>query len=206
MQSPVSTSTRPRPTPSGFWRWSPARTSNLATTKAHGGSSLATTPGRIVSTVDPESRHIHKSVSSYRDGYKAHVAIEPDTGLVTGASSPPVCDRRRRRTRAPRRRGARAGGLRRLRLRLQRDPGRDPPPGPRPVIKPIPLRAGIPGGFNRDDFVIDHHARTATCPAGHTVAITAAGTPSSAFDARTARCAALHHRQDGQDPPHPRPR
>jgi len=36
-----------------------------------------TKPERIVSTIDPESRHIHKSVSSYRDGYKAHFAIEP---------------------------------------------------------------------------------------------------------------------------------
>lgn len=45
----------------------------------------ATTPGRMVSTVDPESRHVHKSQSVYRDGYKAHVAVEPDTGLVTDA-------------------------------------------------------------------------------------------------------------------------
>ncbi len=38
---------------------------------------------RVVSTVDPESRHVHKTSHSYRDGYKAHVAVEPDTGLVT---------------------------------------------------------------------------------------------------------------------------
>lgn len=35
---------------------------------------------RVISTVDPESRHMHKSRSSYRDGYKAHVAIESVSG------------------------------------------------------------------------------------------------------------------------------
>jgi hypothetical protein len=42
-----------------------------------------TAPDRIVSTVDPESRHTHKSAHAYRDGYNAHVAAERDTGLVT---------------------------------------------------------------------------------------------------------------------------
>ena len=40
------------------------------------------------------------------------------------------------------------------------------------VIKPIPLRPAIPGGFSLDDFAVDLTARTVTCPAGHTVAIT----------------------------------
>ena len=42
-----------------------------------------TAEDRVISTVDPESRHAHKTRRSYRDGYKAHVAAEPDTGLVT---------------------------------------------------------------------------------------------------------------------------
>jgi IS5 family transposase len=42
-----------------------------------------TAEDRIISTVDPEARHAHKSRHVYRDGYKAHVAAEPDTGLVT---------------------------------------------------------------------------------------------------------------------------
>jgi hypothetical protein len=37
-------------------------------------------PDRVISVVDPDSRHMHKSRSEYRDGYKAHVAVEPDTG------------------------------------------------------------------------------------------------------------------------------
>ena len=43
-------------------------------------------PDRVISTVDPESRHMHKSRSEYRDGYKAHIAVEPDTGLITATA------------------------------------------------------------------------------------------------------------------------
>ena len=42
-----------------------------------------TAKDRIISTVDPDSRHVHKTVRSRRDGFKAHVAVEPETGLVT---------------------------------------------------------------------------------------------------------------------------
>jgi IS5 family transposase len=45
---------------------------------------------RVISTVDPESRHMHKSRSSYRDGYKAHVAVEPDTGIICDCDLTPA--------------------------------------------------------------------------------------------------------------------
>src|ERR1019366_3006366 len=44
---------------------------------------------RVLSTVDPESRHAHKTQHSYRDGYKAHLAAEPETGLVTATDLGP---------------------------------------------------------------------------------------------------------------------
>ena len=47
-------------------------------------------PDRVISTVDPESRHMHKSVSAYRDGYKAHIAVEPETGLITAGALTPA--------------------------------------------------------------------------------------------------------------------
>jgi DDE family transposase/transposase-like protein DUF772 len=40
-------------------------------------------PDRVISTVDPETRHTRKSQSVRRDGYRGHVAAEPDTGLIT---------------------------------------------------------------------------------------------------------------------------
>ena len=137
----------------------------------------ATAPDRVVSTVDPDSRHVHKTVREHRDGFKAHVAIEPDTGLVTACALTPgnVTD------------GAAGVGLlagEQPGLEVYADSAYGSGPtraalraaGHDTIIKPIPLRGGIPDGFNRDDFTVDHHARTVTCPAGHTTAIPAGGT------------------------------
>ncbi|KAE8762466.1 transposase [Georgenia thermotolerans] len=38
---------------------------------------------RVISTVGPETRHAHKTVAQRRNGFKAHVVVEPTTGLVT---------------------------------------------------------------------------------------------------------------------------
>src|SRR5690606_104570 len=57
------------------------------------------------------------------------------------------------------------------------------------AIKAIPLRRNPklgPDQFNRDDFVIDHDARTATCPGGHTVPISAKG--GASFGSRCRAC------------------
>jgi hypothetical protein len=40
-------------------------------------------PHRVISTVDPDARHARKTVAHRQDGFKAHVAVEPDTGIVT---------------------------------------------------------------------------------------------------------------------------
>jgi Transposase domain (DUF772) len=40
-------------------------------------------PDRVISQVDPEARHTRKSPEARRDGYRAHVAAEPETGIVT---------------------------------------------------------------------------------------------------------------------------
>src|SRR5215210_1778777 len=42
-----------------------------------------TAPDRVISTVDPDSRHAHKTRERRQDGFKAHVVVEPDTGLTT---------------------------------------------------------------------------------------------------------------------------
>ena len=43
-------------------------------------------PDRVISTVDPEARHAHKTRERRQDGFKAHVVVEPDTGLTTAAA------------------------------------------------------------------------------------------------------------------------
>jgi hypothetical protein len=133
-----------------------------------------TASDRVISTVDPESRHIHKTVHDYRDGYKAHVAVEPDTGIVTDATltagnvpdGPTGVGLVSHESAGLEVYADSAYGSGQVRSDL-RAAGHDV------VIKPIPIRPSVPGGFDRDDFVIDHHAGTATCPAGHTVKIRA---------------------------------
>ena len=41
---------------------------------------------RVISTVDPEARHGHKTAAHAFDGYKGHVAIDPDAELVTATA------------------------------------------------------------------------------------------------------------------------
>jgi IS5 family transposase len=133
-------------------------------------------PDRVVSVVDPETRHAHKSRSSYRDGYKAHVAVEPETGLITAATLTPA-----NAADGPAGVGllageppglevladaAYGGGATRAALTAANHTQ---------TVKPIPLRPAVPGGFTRDDFTVDLAAGTVTCPAGHTVQVTPAG-------------------------------
>lgn len=132
-----------------------------------------TAPDRIVSVTDPESRHVHKTVRDYRDGYKAHVAVEPETGLVTAVALTPgntpdaevALDLLEDEEAPVEVLADSAYGSGRLRARLA---GR----GHSTTIKPIPLRPAVPGGFTVDDFDVDHETSTVTCPAGHTVRLT----------------------------------
>ncbi len=133
-------------------------------------------PDRVISIVDPEARHMHKSRSDYRDGYKAHVAVEPDTGIVTdtaltpanatdGSTGVTLLDDEEPGCEVY---ADSAYGSGDVRAEIRRR-GHDA------VIKPIPLRAAVADGFTRDDFVVDHRKRTATCPVGHTVPISQSG-------------------------------
>jgi hypothetical protein len=42
-------------------------------------------PDRVISTVDPEARHGHKTAARGFDGYKGHIAIDPDAEVITAA-------------------------------------------------------------------------------------------------------------------------
>jgi hypothetical protein len=41
---------------------------------------------RVISTVDPDARHGHKTEARGFDGYKGHVAIDPDSEIITAAA------------------------------------------------------------------------------------------------------------------------
>lgn len=44
---------------------------------------------RMISTVDPEARHGHKTAARGSDGYKGHVAVDPDSEIVTATTVTP---------------------------------------------------------------------------------------------------------------------
>jgi len=46
-------------------------------------------PDRVISTVDPEARHGHKTRTRNFDGYKGHVAIDPDSEIITATQVTP---------------------------------------------------------------------------------------------------------------------
>jgi IS5 family transposase len=131
-----------------------------------------TAADRVVSTVDPESRHTHKTAHAYRDGFKAHVATEPDTGLVTDCDltpgntpdaevAPELIDAEPEGTEIL---GDSAYGTGEFRDHLEAT-------AKTAVIKPPPLRPAVVGGFTLDDFEIDEDAGTVVCPAGITVVL-----------------------------------
>ena len=162
-------------------------------------------PDRMISTVDPEARHMRKSRSEYRDGYKAHIAIEPETGLVTKAilTKANVVD------------GRCASAL-----VADEDPGLmvlgDTAYASGETLaalgqpstdghQALAVQGRVPGGFERDDFVIDHDAGTATCPAGHTVTITPhlnAVFPPTVAGAHCERCTTAHRGRKLELTPH----
>ena len=152
-----------------------------------------TAPGRVVSVVDPESRHVHKSRSVYRDGYKAHIAAEPDTGLITAVdltagdvgdaqAAPGLIADEPAGTEVY---GDSAYGTGELRSHLaEREMTA--------VIKPPPIQTAVEGGYSIDDFDIDTDAGTVTCPEGITVTISPNSTARFGRRCRTcparARC------------------
>jgi transposase len=131
---------------------------------------------RVISVVDPEARHGHKSTAVRKDGFKAHLASEPDTGIITAIKLTPA-----NHPDGPSGVGlmetepdglevlgdsAYGSGATRSELHEHHH---------RLVIKPLPSRPSVPGGFVRDDFAVDHGGRSVTCPAGHVARLTPRG-------------------------------
>jgi transposase len=129
-------------------------------------------PDRVVSTVDPDARHTRKSPENRRDGYRAHVAAEPETGIITDealtkAAGPENSDPAVAQTFLDREDdtcawyGDSAYGTGDLRGAIN-------DADDEAVIKPKPVQPPVEGGFTVDDFTVDEQAGTVGCPAGHT--------------------------------------
>jgi IS5 family transposase len=132
---------------------------------------------RVISTVDADARHTRKSPEARRDGYRAHVAAEPETGIITGeeltkaagednSDAAVAAQMIAREAEAAEVYGDSAYGTGDLRAALAGG-------GHTAVIKPRPLKPAVEGGFTLDDFTADEQAGLVTCPNGITRRITA---------------------------------
>ena len=129
-------------------------------------------PDRVISTVDTQARHVHKTVHARQDGFKGHVAVEPETGLFTAVRLAKAAgdDNHEAVIGLELLAGEPAGavvlgdsayGTGELRAALaDREHAT--------VIKPPPLRPAVPGGLTIDDFTVDQATGQVTCPGGHT--------------------------------------
>ena len=148
---------------------------------------------RVISVNDPEARHTRKSQHARRDGYRAHVAASPDTGIITDEkltraagqdnTDPAVAGEFLDSEAA----AAGADVTGQAGPDAQRSGDGDQiawygdtaygtgelrdaigRAGHRAVIKPKPLQAPVEGGFTAGDFAVDQENGTVTCPAGIT--------------------------------------
>lgn len=149
-----------------------------------------TAPDRVISTVDPDTRHAHKTRERRQDGFKAHVVVEPDTGLTT------MCELTK--TNGPANSDAAVGAALVTSdptISAEEEEDVEEPievlgdsayatgdmldqldqKGWTPLVKPRPIRPAVEGGFTIDDFTFDTDAGTLTCPAGLTRVPTAKG-------------------------------
>jgi Transposase DDE domain/Transposase domain (DUF772) len=151
---------------------------------------------RVISTVDPETRHGHKTEAHGFDGYKGHLALDPDAELVTATAVTP----------------GNAGDAS-VALDLLADdlaPAAEPAPAPLTVYGDAAYGTGavlgtleehgavnrckvqpshaLTGRFSKDDFAVDLMARTVTCPAGRLVPIQGIAWLSAEFGRACAAC------------------
>jgi len=133
---------------------------------------------RVISAVDPDARHARKRVHDRTDGYRAHLAADPQTGIITGEKLTKAAGQENSDSAA-------AAGF--LAEEHASRPGHEPltwygdsaygtgelrrkigEAGDRAVIKPKTPRPSAAGKFTIDDFTPDEDAGTLTCPAGIT--------------------------------------
>ncbi|MDT7761661.1 MAG: hypothetical protein QOC63_1081 [Mycobacterium sp.] len=160
-------------------------------------------PDRVISTVDPETRHGHKTSARGFDGYKGHIAIDPDTEIITATEVTPgnsgdaeiaeelLADILQAEAEngdgdgdGGRVFGDAAYGAGELLKHLDDN-------GVHNGLKVQPS-ASVKGHFSKDRFGVDLERETVTCPAGNTAPIRARkgerAVGSAAFGAVCADC------------------
>ncbi len=155
---------------------------------------------RVISTVDSQARHGHKSSHRRFDGYKTHISIDPQSEIICEATATPAnlhdhdavdelieevitdCDQETKTTEHPMIIGDAAYGDGATRAKLRAA-------GIAVMAKLSPVR-NTTGGFTKDRFIINLEAGHVTCPAHNTVAIVrlANGNAKALFGSLCASC------------------
>ena len=147
---------------------------------------------RVISTVDPEARHGHKTVHRGFDGYKGHVAIDPDSEVITDTvvSAGNVADGKVGKDligdllppATPPASGPVTGGVQQPEQQPTTTVYGDSAYGSGPFLNDL-AKAGVEsrcktqppnapeGRFAKDLFDVDLKAQAVTCPNGETVPI-----------------------------------
>ena len=129
---------------------------------------------RVISTVDTEARHGHKSKARRFDGYKAHLSVDPDSELIDEVIATPANTPDRDAIPAliaslveyedpPEIVGDAAYGDGATRQMLGESDLK--------VIARVPPVRNATGGFPKDRFIIDLETDSVTCPAQHSAPI-----------------------------------
>jgi hypothetical protein len=132
---------------------------------------------RVISTVDPEARHGHKSRNRRFDGYKAHVSVDPDSELIEEVTVTPanVPDADAVSELLGDDSGGAQDGERPLIFGDSAYAGPDTieelNQAGYEVIAKVPPATNRDGRYSKDNFTIDLAQNTVTCPAGQTVSI-----------------------------------
>lgn len=137
---------------------------------------------RVISTVDPESRHGHKTAARGFDGYKGHISEDPDSEIIVvcdvtagnvgdGQAATPLVDEVIEQARSQQEQqpaveafGDASYGTAEIVERLEEA-------NVEVFVKvqqPAPPKKGL---FSKSEFDIDLKAQTVSCPAGKLVAI-----------------------------------
>ena len=148
---------------------------------------------RIISTVDPEARHGHKSLSRHFDGYKGHISVDPDSEIIDDVIVTPAnvadqdaVDELLRPVDGLDEKpvvlgdSAYAGGE--VREHLDEKGFK--------VMSKVPPASNRGGLFTKDEFRIDLDKRMVRCPAEHVVSIVrrSEGTGMASFGEHCVSC------------------
>jgi hypothetical protein len=127
---------------------------------------------RVISTVDPDARHGHRSRRDRYDGYKLHLAVDADSDLLTAAEASlatthdavvlPALLAADPVSVAEVLGDTHYGGAQTRRELASQ--GIE-------LVAPAQPASAPKGMFSKDDFLIDLEARTVTCPAQHVAVI-----------------------------------